>query len=198
LTHFHTNLNLPGLMRPTAALPFLAALLVGACGDANFLNPATSENAVINVRLWAIQGTPIHLPTAWSVPLRTRIRMDQNANFDFAFDIDPTGRAVLLPRGAFGLTTGSGNPGLFTAATAWDEITVAPINGYLVSDTIPVTVGQILYVRSAVSGVCFASYALYGKMEILDIDTTARSLGFRILTNANCGYKSLELGLPTK
>lgn len=179
-----------------AAVSLLAALLTGACGDTNFLNPATSENAIINVRLWAIQGTPLYLPTAWSVPLRTRIRLDQNANFDFAFDIDPAGRAVLLPRGAFGLEVGSGNPGLFIANKEWDEITIAPINGYLVSDTIPIAVGQTLYVRSAVSGVCFSSYALYAKMQILEIDMITRSVGFRILTNANCGYKSLELGLP--
>lgn len=176
----------------------VSALLLSACGDPNFLNPPTSENVIISARLWAIQGTPINLPSAWSVPSRIRIRLDQSPNFDFAFDIDPSGRPVLLPRGAFGLLEPTGNPGLLPTPKEWDEITVAVLNGYLTSDTIPITTGDRLYVRSASSGICFNSSPLYAKMQVMEIDLADRSVLFRILTDANCGYKGLELGLPTK
>jgi hypothetical protein len=185
-------------MRRFSLLALVSALVLGACGDPNFLNPATSQNGIISARLWAIQGTPIYLPSAWSVSFLTRIRLDQNANFDFAFDIDPSGQPVLLPRGAFGLLEPTGNPGLLPTTKAWDEVTLAVLNGYVVSDTIPVAQGQVFYVRSAASGICFNSSPLYAKMEILEIDTADRSVLYRILTNSNCGYKSLELGLPTR
>lgn len=185
-------------MRRFSLSVLVSALVLGACGDPNFLNPPTSDNAIISARLWAIQGTAIGLPSAWSVPLRTRIRLDQSPNFDFAFDITPGGTPILLPRGAFGLLEPTGNPGLLPTPKEWDEITVAVLNGYLTSDTIPITVGDRFYVRSSATGICFNSSPLYAKLQILEIDLTDRSVLYRILTNANCGYKSLELGLPTK
>ncbi|MDZ4675166.1 MAG: hypothetical protein SGI84_11975 [Gemmatimonadota bacterium] len=185
-------------MRRILLAVLVSAPLVGACSDPNFLNPPTSENIIISARLWAIQGTPINLPSAWSVPLRTRIRLDQSPNFDFAFDINPAGQPVLLPRGAFGLLEPTGNPGLLPTPKEWDEITLAVLNGYLTSDTIPIATGDRLYVRSSSTGICFNSAPLYAKMQILEIDLTDRSVLYRILTDANCGYKGLELGLPTK
>jgi hypothetical protein len=36
----------------------------------------------------------------------------------------------------------------------------------------------------------------YAKMEILSFDEATRIVSFRILVNDNCGFKSLEPGLP--
>jgi len=185
-------------MRIFPVLTLAAGIALGACGDPNFLGPAQSTNEITTVRLWAIQGTPIHLPSAWSVAFRTRIRLDQTADFDFAFDIDAAGRPVLLPLGTIGLPRTTGSPGLIPTPLTWDAITAAQVNGYVVDDTIPIAVGDRLFVRSAISTISSNTYPLYGKVEIQEIDLIERSVGFRILTNLNCGYKSLEPGLPAK
>jgi hypothetical protein len=36
----------------------------------------------------------------------------------------------------------------------------------------------------------------YGKIEITAIDLVARTIRFRYLVNNNCGYTSLQPGLP--
>lgn len=185
-------------MRILPVLTLVAGLAFGACGDANLLGPAHTENEVTTVRLWAIQGTPLHLPSAWAIAFRQRIRLDQSGDFDFAFDIDAAGRPVLLPQGTIGLPRTQGNPGLIPTPLPWDDIKTAVVNGYVVDDTIPIAVGDRFYVRSSISTICSNTFPLYGKVEIEEIDLIERSVGFRILTNLNCGYKGLEPGLPEK
>lgn len=185
-------------MPTRAALSLLLFLGLAACGDANLLNPPSSSNGEVTGTLWAIRGTPLYRPSAWSIAAEQPIRLDQTPSFDFAFDIDAAGRPVLLPLGVFGVLQRVGNPGLFQATKGWDEITLAEVNGYLVADTIPVAVGDRLYARSAISGNCFARFPLYAKIEIQSVDAVERTLGFRILSNLNCGYKGLEPGFPSQ
>jgi len=185
-------------MPARAAVSLLLLLGLAACGEANLLNPPHSSNAERTSTLWAIRGTPLFQPSAWSIQFEEPVRLDQNPNFDFAFDIDDAGRAVLLPLGVFGVLQRAGNPGLFQAARPWDEILLAEVNGYLIADTIPVVVGDRLYARSAISISCFSRYPLYAKLEVQAIDAEQRTLTFRILSNLNCGYKGLEPGFPSK
>lgn len=179
-------------------LSLLGGLGLAACGDPNFLNPPNFPNGTTSVRLWAIQGTPIHLPSAWSISGANRIRLDQSPNFDFAFDITPDGRPILLPQGIFGLLQQSGNPGFIRTEIPWDDIDFALINGYLVNDTIAIAVGDRFYARSGSIALCFSSLPFYAKMQIMEIDSEERTVLFRILSNLNCGYKALEEGLPTR
>lgn len=181
-----------------ALFSLLAGLGLAACGDPNFLNPPQFPNATTQVRLWAIQGTPVHFPSAWSIQAATRIRLDQSPNFDFAFDIDAAGRPVLLPQGIFGLLQQSGNAGLQRTQQPWDEILTARINGYQVADTISIDLNERFYVRSGAVSLCFNNLPFYAKIQILEIDLEDRSVLFQILSNLNCGYKSLEEGLPEK
>jgi hypothetical protein len=39
---------------------------------------------------------------------------------------------------------------------------------------------------------------LYGKFEVLAIDTTARRVDLRVLVDQNCGYRGLEPGFPSR
>jgi hypothetical protein len=58
-------------------------------------------------------------------------------------------------------------------------------------------VGERYYVRSRV--VCTSlSVPQYGKLEVLGIDPAVRSITFRILNNNNCGYRSLQPGIPDR
>ena len=94
-----------------------------------------------------------------------------------------------------GLTSTSGaNPGVQASSATFDEITVAPSNGYVTDSAVVVDVGQRWFVRSRVF--CSIGVPQYAKLEILSFaDSTVT---FKVLADNNCGYKGLEPGLPDR
>ena len=180
-------LNLGVSMNPFAMprLAGLAALFaVVACSDPNNLPDAQIANVVDTVTISALTGTPIRLPSAFSVADRAAIRTDLSAQFDFAFDILPgTGTPVFLPRSALGFPLeGSLQPGLQAREEPF-------------ADTIPIAAGERYMARSRV--VCTGlGIPRYGKLEVLAIDATARTVTFQVLVGQNCGYNSLAPGIP--
>jgi len=182
-------------------LAFLACAAFAACGNPLGLPAAYSTNTVDSlVSLYALSGTPVSLPSGYSIinALQHVVRTDQGQPFDFAFDIDSTGQAVLLPTGALKLGKQSG---LQISALPFDSIKIAPTTGYNLDSAQIVNVNSVLILRSA-SFTC--SYGLpgvlYAKLHVLDIDTTStpngRRIDFEILNDLNCGYRGLEPGVP--
>src|SRR5574342_753057 len=96
------------------AFELSAAALLGAasaCGDP-FGQNAAIENTVDTVTLYALRDTPIRQPSAYNMfqpPGLQAVRTDLTSDFDFAFDIDSAGRALIYPTGVLGL---SREPGL--------------------------------------------------------------------------------------
>jgi hypothetical protein len=175
-------------------LPWAAVL---ACNDSNSLADPTEENAVEENTLGSLTDTPVTTASGFSItsgPIRT----DQTGEFDFAFDIEgdaATGHPVLLPRVALGFPSStSADPGLQPSDEAFDSIDVAPSNGYVTEEKVPIAVGDVLLVRSRV--ICSIGVPLYAKIEILDI--ADGSLHFKVLADQNCGYRGLEPGFPDR
>jgi hypothetical protein len=185
---------MPGLPRRAA----LAALFVAAaCSDPNNLPDAQLENVVDTVTISALTGTPIRLPSAFSVADRAVVRTDLSAQFDFAFDNLPgSNTPAFLPRAALGLPLeGSLQPSHQEREEEFSQILEAEPNGYLTRDTIPIAVGERYMARSRV--VCTGlGIPRYGKLEVLAIDATARTVTFQVLVGQNCGYNSLVPGIP--
>jgi hypothetical protein len=181
-------------MRKSASLALLA-LAVG-CGN-NGLGNAAVENTVDTVLIGALVGTPISVPSAYGINPGTAgpLRTDQTSAFDFAYNILPDGRRVFLPRAALGLATTTAEPGLQATDDDFDGIEEAPLNGYLTLDTIEVAVGQRYILRSRVACTSIG-VPLYGKIEILEFDDVDRRVTFRALANTNCGFRSLQPGVP--
>lgn len=174
----------------------LVAVVTTACGNPNDLAPASLPNVETTDTLYALTGTPISTPSAYSIADGFHVRSDQGAAFDFAFNIDQSGSPVLLPLFVLGLGVSNGiNAGFLEQSGTLESILVAPQNGYVTADTVHITVGQRFVVRSRV--VCASlGVPLYGKIEIVSIDAAARLVAFRVLTDQNCGYTGLEPGLP--
>lgn len=191
-------------MRALKLSAALAAVLAGgACGNPNNLPPATIPNAVDTATLSALTGTPIPLPSAFSVAGGRVVRSDTSSFFDFAFQIDSvadSARAYFLPAAVIGLTqSGFIDPGLLKTDLPFDQITEAAGNGYVTTDTVFLKVGDRYYGRSRSFGVCTGlGVPQYGKFEILAIDFPGRTVTFRFLTDNNCGYLGLEPGTPSK
>jgi hypothetical protein len=183
-------------MRPLSLL-FLLLVLGGiACSDSN-APIAGSENIERTDTLWALVGTPVSTPSGYSVDGSLRVRTDLSVNFDFAYNVE-AGEHVFLPLAALGIdTANTAKPGFQLRSESFEGITLAPSNGYITDVAVPIAVGQRYVVRSRVTcqGLAVPKYA---KMEILSFTEATRIVSFRILTNENCGFKSLEPGLPDR
>jgi hypothetical protein len=172
----------------------LAAVFILACGDDDNLADPTQQNLVDTLVIGSLTGTPITTPSGFAVE-EGPVRTDLNAGFDFAYNIEPGGRRVFLPRAALGLpSTTTANPGLQRRDEAFAAIVVARSNGYVTEEAVPVEIGERYMVRSRV--ICSQSVPLYAKIEILAFEDSMVTL--QVLANRNCGYKGLEPGLPDR
>src|SRR5437899_10707155 len=111
---------------PRLLVVFVVAALavVAACGDNSLGLPAARYNNVVDsVSVWALDGTPLNTPSAYSISGRVALRTDHTTAFDFAFNITPSGQAVLLPTAALGLEEAAG---LLLPPKRLASITVAP------------------------------------------------------------------------
>ena len=99
---------------------------------------------------------------------------------------------MFLPRAALGLTSTDANPGLIRQDPTFEQISRAPSNGYTADSAVPIQVGDRFVVRSRV--VCTIGVPLYGKLEILSFQDS--TVTFKVLTDLNCGFRDLNVGLP--
>lgn len=172
----------------------VALALAAGCSDNNGLIEPTNANLVDTLTLGALEGTPIQTPSAYSVSSGV-VRTDQSPDFEFAYNVDSTGRRVFLPRKVLGLSSTSGaDPGVQATTASFDAIKVAPSNGYTVDSAVTVEVGQRWLVRSRVF--CSIGVPQYAKLEILSFQDS--TVTFKVLADNNCGYKGLEPGLPNR
>ncbi len=187
-----------------AALVALASVAaMAACSTTYTLPPALLQVDTGTVTLWALTGTPLSLPSAYSLldypP--TVVRTDRTSAFDFAFDVQVDSAhdtsAVFLPRGAVGLNT---DGGLQITASPYDSVTFAPNSGYQDSLPVRLAVGTVVLAASRSETCNFGFvYPIYGKMLVTAIDFVARSVTFKIAVDPNCGYRSLKPdSLPPK
>src|SRR5438445_2873515 len=176
------------------ALAGAVALALPACSEPLGLPAPALSNFVDTLSLFPLEGTPLRTPSAYRLSGRQLVRTDQSADFDFAFNIDASNRAVLLPTGALGLPL---NSGIQVATQTFDALTIAPTGGYVRDQPVAVDVDVVTLVRSRTVGCSFGlSVPLYAKLHVLTVDLVARRIDFEILVDENCGYRGLDTGYP--
>jgi hypothetical protein len=179
-------------------LPLIALSAAAACSDNDNLPDPTDQNLVDTVTVGSLTDTPITTGSGFAVGAVQAIRTDRSPDFDFAYDIqgDPaTGTSVILPRAALGIVSSSGaEPGLMRRSEAFDAIELAPSNGYVTEEAVPIALGERYIVRSRV--VCNIGVPQYAKVEIIGLEDN--SLTLKVLANTNCGYRGLEPGFPDR
>lgn len=183
----------------------VAALSIAACKDTTAIQanlPVTADTLVA----YALTGTPASLPSGLAVTLRSTVRVSAAGNFDVAFDFDSLGRIIVSPvRTIVSPLAGISIPlvALQLPSTSFDAITVAPSGYYRPDTAVVVTPGQpfvILTTRSTASQTCLytPSPRVYAKVVIDSIQpTTTRAIYLRQTVDPNCGFKSLQPGLPS-
>jgi hypothetical protein len=185
------------------------ALLVGglaaACGDDTnaLLGPASSETALVSFTVYPLSDEP-SLPAAFDLAGRRAVRPailgGTVVNFDLAFDLDAQGRILLIPPARLVAPPG-GTPrvGLQTRAESFDGLSQAPSGGYTFDSTLVVSRGQTVAIEAA-AATCSTTYPMHAKLVVDSIGTTAvgggRPIYVRVRVNPNCGFRSLDPGLP--
>jgi hypothetical protein len=170
------------------------AVGLSACDDTLLPTPIY-PNGVDTVSLAALDGTPVASPSGYNIASRGTVRTDITSAFDFVFNIDSLGRAVLIPASALGI---SGNAGMLPSTETFEGLRLAPGGTYLTDSALAIIPGDVVAVRSRLVTCELGPLYYYAKVGVIAVDAGARRLTFQILGNINCGYRSLEPGLPTQ
>ena len=176
-------------------LLFALLAFTAACND-DQLPLASIDNVVDTVTLGALVGADIAIPSAYSIPEARPVRTDQTPAFDFAYVVIGSRRA-LVPVTGLGINVNGTQPGLQQRTETFANLKSAPSNGYLSKDTVDIAAGDILAARSRVVSSCFLGVPLYAKVHVIDFDDQRKTVRLEVLANTNCGYRSLETGIPS-
>lgn len=183
----------------SSALAAALSVATLACGDVTAPQaalPTFSDSASV----YALNGAPSGAPTALYAFGESMVHADQTFRFDIAFDIDASGRAVLMPvrTVANGLAT-SHSVGLQAVSAAFDALEAAPKDGYRRDSTLTVNEGQTIVIESADPAACGTSFiasAIYAKVVVDEVDTKTRRIRTRFVVDPNCGFRSFAPGTP--
>ena len=172
-----------------------------ACG--NLTKPkAQTENSTDTLTVYALNGTPVSAPVGIWLFGRTSSVISSNFDFDLAFDIDPSSGATTLytVRYIAGTLSGAHSVAIQRYSGGFDALTKAPSTGYITDSLFTTKVGDVFAISTSDPSACsFSIYSsvIYGKLEVLDIDPTARSVKTRFTVDPNCGFFSLiPSGIP--
>jgi hypothetical protein len=179
-----------------------SASVLTACGDSKLLQASlpTVQDAYI---LFALTGTPAAYPSGLNTYVRSAVRVDGNANFDVAFDIDSAGRAILYPvQKIVSSLSSARHVGLRKVSGTFESVTLAP-SGTYADSTIVASEGDIVIVQAARNGTGDAcqfdiSPYIYTKMLVDSIAVDTRTIVLQTVLDPNCGFRSFESGIPAK
>lgn len=179
-----------------------SASVLTACGDSKLLQASlpTVQDAYI---LFALTGTPAAYPSGLNTYVRSAVRVDGNANFDVAFDIDSSGRAILYPvQKIVSSLSSARHVGLRKVSGTFESVTLAP-SGTYADSTIVASEGDIVIVQAARNGTGDAcqfdiSPYIYTKMLVDSIAVDTRTIVLQTVLDPNCGFRSFESGIPAK
>ena len=189
---------LSGGRRMLAVMAATAAIATAACDDP-FAPRASTPVRTDSFVVYAVSKTPVNVPAAFNIVLFTPLRLEPTYGFDVAFDINDAGKAVLIPvRLVGGAITAGRRVGLQRITGAYDEVTQAPTSGYQYDSALVLDVADAAIVEVQTDACQFTtSRNIYAKLQIIVIDPIARTMGFRITYDPNCGFRSFLPGVPT-
>jgi hypothetical protein len=190
-----------GALAPLFAAALLTAL-AAACGDdSSLLGVAQSETALVPFTVYPLSGDA-SLPAAIDLSGRRAVRPSilggTVLNFDLAFDLDAQGRILVIPPARLASPpTGTSRVGLQTRSETFDGLTRAPDGGYTFDSTAVLTRGQTLAIEAS-AATCSTTYPMHAKLVVDSVGAAAagRPIYLRVRVNPNCGFRSLEPGLP--
>jgi hypothetical protein len=179
-----------------------AAILASACTDPIHIQ-ASDVVSIDTLTVSALSGTSPSLPSSVDLFTRQPVVVDGSAQFDVAFDIVSATKVRVIPvKLVVTSISGVRLVGLKTAPGKFDSLLLAPTGTYQQDSSLTVSPGDLVVFQTtrSLSGE-FCQFAispyLYAKLSVISIDMTARTIQFQLGTDPNCGFRSLQPGLPT-
>lgn len=180
------------------ALGAVAVIAATSCSGST--DPvAQFETVTFKSSVYAINGTPIGVPSAINTATGATVRAESSYDFDVAFDLDAQGRPVVLTQRRIGrpVTISGHAVSLQLANTTFDAFTAAPRNGWVIDSLLTVDVGVVFAVRAQTVACQFnLSTHLYSKMVVDSVDVPNRRMWLTTLADPNCGFRELIPGRP--
>lgn len=193
-------------IRPPAgrlAAALFATLGLAACDDPLGLRASLAVR-FDTLSVFAMTGTPVTYPAAYNVGIGTIARVDSDVAFDVAFDLTGTGQVRLIParlisatRNLGGFPSATPRVGLQRHSGSFESLTKAPNGNYTYDSTLVVAPGDAVAIE-VMSDACQFSLSslIYAKLVVDSIDTSSRLVYFRATRDPNCGFRSLQPGVP--
>lgn len=188
--------------RKFALVMIASASVLTACDDPALLR-AQLPTVQDVYTLFALTGTPAAYPSGLNTYARAAVRVDGNAAFDVAFDIDQDGHAVLYPvQKIVSSIGGTRKVGLRKVAGEFGAITEAP-SGTYADSTIVAAEGDVVIVQSTQNGTGGAcafdiSPYIYTKILVDSIAVATKTVVLQTVLDPNCGFRSFEAGIPSR
>lgn len=190
-------------IRKSIAGVALAALAITACDNTD---PFAAQLPTVedSYTIFALSGTPPAYPSGLNTAARAATRVDGNANFDVAFDINADGNAVLYPVKLVVSSIGGDRPvGLRKVDAPFDSVKSAPTGTYPQDSAVVAGKGQVVVVeanRGSSGDICAfnISQNIYSKIVIDSVDVPGRTINIRTVMDPNCGFRHLGEGIPAK
>jgi hypothetical protein len=188
--------------RKFALAMIASASILTACDDPQLLR-ASLPTVQDFYTVFALTGTPAAYPSGIDTFIRSAVRVDGNAGFDVAFDLDAQGHVLVYPvQKVVTSLTSSRRAGLRKVSGAFDDITLAPAGTYADS-TVVASSGDIVVVQSVRNGsgdVCQFDISpyIYTKLLVDSVAVDSRTIFVQAVLDPNCGFRSFESGIPTR
>lgn len=178
------------------------ASILTACDDPNLLE-AQLPTVEDTYDVFALTGTPAAYPSGINTYIRSTVRVDGNANFDVAFDIDAAGKILIHPvQRVVSSITSTRRVGLRRVDGTFESVTLAPTGTYSDS-SLAASPGEVIVLQAVRNGINDAcqfdiSPFIYTKLTVDSISLASRVIRVRTVLDPNCGFRSFESGIPSR
>jgi hypothetical protein len=191
------------MIHRTFALTMVAsATILSACGDPQSIR-AQLPTVTDVYTVFALTGTPAAYPSGINTYLRAAVRVDGNANFDVALDLDAADNVVIYPvHKVVSSITSTRTVGIRKVEGTFESVTLAPEGSYADSAVVasPGDVVVLQSVRNGSNDACQFDISpfIYTKLLIDSVAAATRTIVVQAVLDPNCGFRSFESGIPTR
>ena len=178
----------------------VVAAVAGCDDDLGRAGFAVRDPASLTV--YAMNGTAQTLPSGIEIRGLNVVRIDPSWSFDLAFDLDASNAVVVHTVRAIS-TELSALPriGIQTDTTGFDRILRAPSSGFVYDSSLTLPAGRTLLVDKIDPtcnrfGGAFLGFNIRAKIVVDSVSVSRRAIYLKVLSNPNCGFRSLQPGEP--